>query len=321
MTPFEFVAKNPNDWQFISKLIEIYSKDEQASLRKIAKEMGITYVAVFKRISSISERLRLTLGLTPKLTPRLTPNNIEFVCKSIFYGFQNEAKVNTWVNTQVNTKVNTTKKKETKKDKEKEEHSSSQTLLFEEEIEKKEINKEENPETPNGVCSQQAENPCEVVKELWDSICGTTLHKIIKLSEARKQTIRARVKDCGENYKEDFGKVFTFLITNSFYTGDNERHWVANLDWVLKASNFIRLLEKADRSKASTVQVNNQEQQPLEQLRSRYPYIFSRDQNLNMGTINYYKGRFGEGMLMQILDKIEKEKPQFAILANLLNTL
>ena len=81
------------------------------------------------------------------------------------------------------------------------------------------------------------------VIDLFHSIC-ISYSKITKLSEARKRTIKSRLKKYTIN---DFKKLFTMAEESSFLKGEieskDERNWKANFDWLINETNMVKVIE------------------------------------------------------------------------------
>ena len=91
------------------------------------------------------------------------------------------------------------------------------------------------------------ENPAQQVVDLYNSLCPS-FPTVKVLSDSRKKAITARLK----SYKlEDFKTVFENAEASSFLKGKNNRNWMANFDWMIKADNIPKILEGnyADRGK------------------------------------------------------------------------
>ena len=61
-----------------------------------------------------------------------------------------------------------------------------------------------------------------------------------KLSKARRTSIGARLKEHGS---ESWGQILENIKTSKFLSGGNDRGWQADLDWVLKPANYVKVLE------------------------------------------------------------------------------
>ena len=82
--------------------------------------------------------------------------------------------------------------------------------------------------------------PYDEVVSIFNETC-TTLEPIIVLTEPRKANIRARWND---GYKlEDFQKVFTNCDGSDHHSGRGGK-WVADFNWLLKPTNFDKMLLK-----------------------------------------------------------------------------
>lgn len=79
---------------------------------------------------------------------------------------------------------------------------------------------------------------------MYHSIC-VSFPKVIKVSEVRKKSIRARLKQYS---LEDFRKVFEEAEASDFLKGSTG-DWKANFDWLLKESNMLKVLEGNYRNK------------------------------------------------------------------------
>jgi hypothetical protein len=63
----------------------------------------------------------------------------------------------------------------------------------------------------------------------------------IPLGEKRKMAISARVREYGKN---SLCEVVNLAMNSNFLKGDNGRGWTATLDWMMKPSNFEKILSK-----------------------------------------------------------------------------
>ena len=93
--------------------------------------------------------------------------------------------------------------------------------------------------------------PYEKIKDLFHEIC-VSYPKVIKLSDSRKKTIKARYKEY--NYDiEAFKRLFTKAEESDFLKGNNDKNWSANFDWLINPQNMIKVLENRYENK----EVNN----------------------------------------------------------------
>jgi hypothetical protein len=75
----------------------------------------------------------------------------------------------------------------------------------------------------------------------WNDICGNKdLPKVIQLTEKRKKHMRARLK---ERPLKDWISIFKKVAATPFLTGQNDRGWKADFDWVMNPDNVAKILE------------------------------------------------------------------------------
>jgi hypothetical protein len=67
-----------------------------------------------------------------------------------------------------------------------------------------------------------------------------------KLSDQRKLKIKARLKDCG---KETILIAITNTANSPFHTGDNDRGWKANIDFIIKSYEQVEKLSELNNVK------------------------------------------------------------------------
>ena len=89
---------------------------------------------------------------------------------------------------------------------------------------------EEEPPSPK--------NDCQQVVDLYNSICKS-LPSVREVSEARKRTIKARVKKYGI---DKIRTVFETAEASAFLRGET-KDWKANFDWLMKEANMVKVLE------------------------------------------------------------------------------
>ena len=74
---------------------------------------------------------------------------------------------------------------------------------------------------------------------LYNDTC-VSLPRVKKLSNSRKKAIRARLN----TYTfEDFKSLFELAEASDFLKGKNNSNWMADFDWLIKDSNFTKVLE------------------------------------------------------------------------------
>lgn len=97
------------------------------------------------------------------------------------------------------------------------------------------------------------------VADMYNEIC-ISFPKCTSLSVNRKKAIKARLK----TYTiADFKKLFTMAESSDFLKGKNDRNWNANFDWLLKDSNFAKVLDGNYN--------NNPVQQPKQSIKDDLP--------------------------------------------------
>ena len=78
------------------------------------------------------------------------------------------------------------------------------------------------------------------IRELYNSVCGS-YPRLVKMSEARKKAIRARM-NCGYEVL-DFEILFQKAEQSDFLKGKNNRNWTATFDWLITDSNMAKVLD------------------------------------------------------------------------------
>jgi phage replication O-like protein O len=73
------------------------------------------------------------------------------------------------------------------------------------------------------------------------------------LSDNRKNTIRLRYKKYG---LDQLTTLFEKAGKSDFLNGDNDRKWVANIDWLLKEANMVKVLEGNYDNKVKENKIN-----------------------------------------------------------------
>lgn len=89
-----------------------------------------------------------------------------------------------------------------------------------------------------------------IVQDEFNTVCNR-LSKINKITDRRKSSINARLK---EYDLETILQVFKMANESDFLTGNNDRGWKADFDWLLKPNNFIKVLEGNYKNNTSTRQ-------------------------------------------------------------------
>ncbi|WP_051532780.1 phage replisome organizer N-terminal domain-containing protein [Lachnobacterium bovis] len=77
------------------------------------------------------------------------------------------------------------------------------------------------------------------IVDLFHQTCKS--YPVLKsLTESRKKAIKARLNKYSI---DDIQTVFNKAEASDFMKGSNNRNWMANFDWMLKESNFVKILE------------------------------------------------------------------------------
>ena len=64
--------------------------------------------------------------------------------------------------------------------------------------------------------------------------------KVVAVTKSREHAVCARVREYG---METVCDVIKMAGERDFLSGDNDRGWVANFDWIMKPTNFVKILE------------------------------------------------------------------------------
>ena len=81
--------------------------------------------------------------------------------------------------------------------------------------------------------------PYKKILEKYNSSCGS-LAKIKNISGDRQTHVEARVKEYG---LESVYKAFEIAGQSDFLSGENDRGWKANFDWLMNTANMAKVLE------------------------------------------------------------------------------
>ena len=89
--------------------------------------------------------------------------------------------------------------------------------------------------------------------DLYHKHCPS-LQSVSTLSESRKRAIKVRVNEHG---KHKVAEMLERAGKSEFLSGKNDRKWKANLDWLLKPANFVKVLDGCYDSKDSKFRNND----------------------------------------------------------------
>ena len=79
----------------------------------------------------------------------------------------------------------------------------------------------------------------QLIADMYNSTC-TSYPSIKVLSDARKKTIKARLKTYSI---DDFKTLFEKAEASTFLKGGNSNNWSATFDWLIKDANMAKVLD------------------------------------------------------------------------------
>ena len=79
----------------------------------------------------------------------------------------------------------------------------------------------------------------QLIADMYNEIC-ISFPRLTVMSDKRKQSVKARLNTYTV---EQFREMFEKAEASSFLKGSNNRNWQANFDWLIKDSNFAKVLE------------------------------------------------------------------------------
>lgn len=91
---------------------------------------------------------------------------------------------------------------------------------------------------PSGAASRHSIDYQSIVDD-YNKTC-TKLPKCLKLSDARRKAIAARMK---AYTLDEIHRVFEKAQASKFLTGQNDRNWMASFDWIMRDSNMAKILD------------------------------------------------------------------------------
>ena len=99
-------------------------------------------------------------------------------------------------------------------------------------------NKNESNKNENSSATEKVEKEfVDTVIKKWNDI---GLNVVRNIKGKRLDSLHARIK---EYSKEDVLTVIENVKYSDFLKGNNNRNWTADIDWILKPNNFIKVLE------------------------------------------------------------------------------
>lgn len=109
------------------------------------------------------------------------------------------------------------------------------------------IREDESREDKTRKDKSMIEFPCDEVVSLWNEICAS-LPKVMRLSDARREKIKARLKEWGETNPEKMlgnaRSLFLRIERSDFLTGRSGKWKGASFDWIFDSrNNWIKVME------------------------------------------------------------------------------
>lgn len=93
---------------------------------------------------------------------------------------------------------------------------------------------------------KRVEYPCDGVVRLWNEIC-TSLPKVMRLSDARREKVKARLKEWGgdkDKMLDNARALFLRIERSDFLTGRSGKWKGASFDWIFDSrNNWIKVME------------------------------------------------------------------------------
>lgn len=116
--------------------------------------------------------------------------------------------------------------------------------------------------------------PYEEIKNLYNQLCPS-LPRITKITDSRKRHIKARWKEVSGNI-DVFKGLFEMTEKSKFLTGNNDRDWKADFDWLIKNNdNYTKVLEgkySNDRAGSDKDRASPEEQKIIELVKNELSY-------------------------------------------------
>lgn len=109
---------------------------------------------------------------------------------------------------------------------------------------------DEEDESAEPTTASRQRVPYQEVVDLYNSVC-ISLPRVREVSNSRRKAIRSRYKKYGI---EGIETVFHMAEESDFLTGrTGNGKWTASFDWIMKQSNFLKILEEnyANRTKSA----------------------------------------------------------------------
>lgn len=102
------------------------------------------------------------------------------------------------------------------------------------------IRDEEEDITTLSASQSELQCPFSKIRDLYHEIC-VSYPKIKAIDGNRRKAVAARWRTY--NSLDTFKELFQIAQASSFLKGQNDRNWIADFDWMMKPSNFSKILE------------------------------------------------------------------------------
>ena len=106
-----------------------------------------------------------------------------------------------------------------------------------------------NPDTYNSYCVEKSEEvPYKKIMEIFNLVCSDNYSKIVSINGKRKDSVKARFDEFG---LAGFQEAAALMAESEYMKGNNRHNWKADFDWLIKPSNFQKVLEGKYTNRAS----------------------------------------------------------------------
>jgi len=208
--------------------MEIKKGQLVTSVKSLVKKTGLS----IQQVRTCLERLKLTNEITIKSTNKFT---IITICK--YESYQAEInKDNKQNNTHDNNQITNNQQ------------TNNKQITTDIEYKNKDIIEDITEDTDvSSSESKPVSTPQHPIKDLH-SVCIDFFNEKTKgvfgtvrlpLSEKRRSMLRGRINEHG---KDAFFRVVELAMQSSFLKGQNSRGWAATFDWLIKPTNFEKVL-------------------------------------------------------------------------------
>ena len=88
--------------------------------------------------------------------------------------------------------------------------------------------------------------PYSDIADLWNEICGGVLPRVKALNDNRRQKIKCRLHEFGEQeeWLTRTRELFERVIASNFLRGENSHGWTATFDWLFEnPKNWVKVVE------------------------------------------------------------------------------